>query len=76
MKVTYNNDENTRTCTCQVCGYKHTQETRAWGKTIDGDDEFIKINLGFQADGYGYSVVGRNNDIYACPKCGVLQLWT
>ena len=76
MKAAFDMDERTKTCICSVCGYKHTKETGAFGKTLEGDDWFIKIDLPLGYDGDGYTIPARRMDIYACPKCGVLQLQT
>jgi predicted RNA-binding Zn-ribbon protein involved in translation (DUF1610 family) len=77
MKVIYNHDEGSQTRICSVCGYKHTKEYGYWGKTIEGDDEFIEME-GFElhstdrSDGWHPS--HNTHTIYACPKCGVLQI--
>lgn len=77
MKITYDWDEKTKTCICQACGYKHTKEIKAYGKTFEGDDEFIEME-GFElhstdrSDGWHPS--HNTYTIYACPKCGVLQI--
>ena len=76
MKVTYDIDERIKTCICSVCGYKHTAETSPFGRTLEGDDRFIKIDLPLGYDGDGYTIPPRRRDIYACPKCGVLQVGT
>lgn len=78
MKVVYNHDEHTETCTCPTCGYKHTKEYKAYGKTLEGDEPFIEME-GFQlhsTDNSDYYSRHCTHTIYACPKCGVLQLRT
>ena len=77
MKVVYDCDTNIETRTCPTCGYKHTKEYKAYGKTLEGDEPFIEME-GFQlhsTDNSDYYSQHRTHTIYACPKCGVLQLW-
>ncbi len=77
MKITYDWDEHTKTCVCQACGYKHTEETRGYGRTIEGDDDFIEME-GFELhstdNSDGWHPYHCTHTIYACPKCGVLQI--
>lgn len=77
MKVIYDWDEHTETCTCQACGYKHTTETKVYGKTLEGDDSFIEmedfaLHSTDRSDSWHPS--HNTHTIYACPKCGVLQI--
>ena len=75
MKITYNWDEHTRTCTCQVCGYKYTEETKAYGEIIEGDDPFVEMDIVLHSDNNSiYYSNHRSHTMYACPKCGVLQI--
>lgn len=77
MKVTYDYDKGTKTCTCLTCGYKHTEETKAYGITIEGDEKFIEMDITLHTDNNSiYYQNHRSYQMYACPKCGVLQLWT
>lgn len=76
MKITYDWDEHTETHICQACGYKHTKEMSHYGKTIEGDDKFIEmegLELHSTDDG-GWYPSHNTHTIYACPKCGVLQI--
>lgn len=76
MKVDYDYNANTITHICSACGYKHTN-TRVYNQTTEGDDEFIEME-GFElhstdrSDGWHPS--HNTHTIYACPKCGVLQI--
>ena len=45
MKKTYDWNEDTITCTCPVCGYKHTKETGTYGKTLEGDKPFVEMDF-------------------------------
>lgn len=78
MKITYDYDEHTKTCVCQACGYKHVKNLNDYGRTIEGDDEFIKME-GIElhsTDNSGWYPSHHTHTIYACPKCGVLQVET
>lgn len=79
MKVVYNYDEQTETCTCPICGYQHSKEYKEYGRTICGDKPFIKME-GFQFhstdNGDGWHPHHNTHVVYACPKCGVLQVET
>lgn len=72
MKTTYDWDERTETHICQACGYKHTKKTSYVGTTIEGDDEFIEMEDILHSR-KSYSSVCSHR-VYACPKCGVLQI--
>lgn len=76
MKKTYDWNEDTITCTCPVCGYKHTKEMNYTQKTIEGDETFIKMeNIELNSTDRSYYYPSHNtHTIYACPKCGVLQI--
>lgn len=78
MKITYDYDEHTKTCTCQACGYKHVEDIKhSYHKTIEGDDDFIEME-GFEPHSTdrsdGWHPYHYTYTIYACPKCGVLQI--
>lgn len=79
MKLTYDYDEHTKICVCQACGYKHVEDTKSsYGRTIEGDDEFIEME-GLElhsTDRGGWYPSHHTHTIYACPKCGVLQIQT
>lgn len=75
MKVDYDFNEGTRTYTCQVCGYKHIN--CAYSRIIEDNEPFIEME-GFElhstdrSDGWHPS--HNTHTVYACPKCGVLQI--
>ena len=76
MKIIYNYDNDTKTCTCQACGYRYVEDLNCSYKTIEGDDDFIKmedIKL-HSTDRSHYYPTHNTHTIYACPKCGVLQI--
>ena len=77
MTVTYNDDCSIVTYLCVACGHKHTKETGAYGKTLDGYGPFIEMDdFELHSTDYGWSGKHRRNHrVYACPKCGVLQIW-
>ena len=80
MKVIYNCDECTKTYVCQACGYKYVENLKSsWHEAIEGDDEFIEME-GFELhstdNSDGWHPLHRSHEIYACPKCGVLQIQT
>jgi hypothetical protein len=68
MKVDYNYEEQIRTCICSVCGYKYTEEMEVYGGTLEGDEPFIEMEEIF------HDTDDCKHSIYACPKCGVIQL--
>lgn len=76
MKSNYNYDEGVNEYVCPVCGYKYVEETRYNGKILEGDEEFIEMeDFKFHStDNSDYYPRTRHHTIYACPKCGVLQL--
>lgn len=75
MTVTYDWDEHIQTCTCGACGYKHTQEMGFKGKTLEGDELFIEMDFTLHSDNNSiYPSDSRSYSMYACPKCGVLQI--
>jgi predicted RNA-binding Zn-ribbon protein involved in translation (DUF1610 family) len=78
MKITYDYDENTKTCTCQACGYKHIENLNtSWHETIEGDEEFIEmegLELHSTNRSSGWYPSHHTHVIYACPKCGTLQI--
>lgn len=79
MKVVYDIDEETRTYTCPVCGYKYIEHLgTSHYTTIECDDEFIEMEdfALHSTDRSDYYHQHNSHTIYACPKCGVLQLWT
>jgi predicted RNA-binding Zn-ribbon protein involved in translation (DUF1610 family) len=78
MKKTYDYDEYTKTCTCPVCGYKCTKDLHSsYRPLIEGDDEFVKMDFTLHSeDNANYYSGSRSHTMYACPKCGVLQLET
>ena len=55
MKVDYDWDENTKTCTCQVCGYKYTEDAKGYSITEDGEP-FIEMDIVLHSN---------NNSIYS-----------
>jgi protein-arginine kinase activator protein McsA len=77
MKITYNWEERIKTCVCQACGYRHSEEMYYTHSTIEGNEPFIEME-GFElhstdrSDGWHPS--HNTHTIYACPKCGVLQI--
>ena len=77
MKQRYDWSEHTETRICQACGYTHTKELGYYGKTIEGDDKFIEMEgLELHSTDRSDSWHSSHNThtIYACPKCGVLQI--
>jgi predicted RNA-binding Zn-ribbon protein involved in translation (DUF1610 family) len=78
MKVVYDIDDGTRTYTCPTCGYKYKKEAGAYGKVLEGDEAFIEMEdfALHSTDRSGYYPSHNSHAVYACPKCGVLQLWT
>ena len=75
MKVDYNYEEQIRTCICSVCGYNYTEEMEVYGRTLEGKEPFIEMEEIFHStDESGYYSRPCKHSIYACPKCGVLQL--
>lgn len=77
MKITYDWDERTKTCICQACGYKHVEDLdSSYHKTIEGDDKFIEMEgIELHSTDRSYYYPSHNtHTIYACPKCGVLQI--
>ena len=76
MKVIYDWDKNTRTYTCQACWYKYTEETGPYSKVLEGDKTFIEME-GFEfhsTDREYYYPSHNTHTVYACPKCGTLQI--
>ena len=75
MKIIYDWDKHTETHICSICGYKHTKEMGVHGKAIEGDDEFIEMEdvLHSQKRSSYFSDI-RSHSVYACPKCGTLQI--
>ena len=77
MKITYDWKERTTTHICQACGYRHTKEMNRYEKPLEGDDKFIEME-GFELHSTDRSDVWHpshnTHTIYACPKCGVLQV--
>lgn len=76
MKVTYDWDEHTKTYVCSACGYKYTEETKAYSRAIEGDDKFIEMEdfALHSTDRSDYYHQHKSHTVYACPKCGVLQI--
>ena len=78
MKITYDWEERTKTCVCQACGYRHIKDTTGvYGRTIEGDKPFIEmegIELHSTDRSDGWHLLHNTHTIYACPKCGVLQI--
>jgi predicted RNA-binding Zn-ribbon protein involved in translation (DUF1610 family) len=76
MKSDYNYDENTKTYTCPVCGYKRIEEMKYDGKILEGDEPFIEMeNFALHSTSRdGYYPTPHTHTVYACPKCGILQL--
>lgn len=77
MKIIYDWDERTQTHICQACGYKHVADVRGmYPKTIEGDDKFIEMEgVELHSTDRSYYYPSHNiHTIYACPKCGVLQI--
>ena len=77
MKVEYNHEEQIKTCTCPICGYKHSKEYKTYSRTVEGDKPFIEME-GFEFhstdNSDGWHPCHKTHTVYACPKCGVLQL--
>lgn len=78
MKRIYDCDEETMTYVCQVCGYKYTEDLKTrWCNVVEGDDEFIEmegLELHSTDRSDGWHPSHNTHTIYACPKCGVLQI--
>ena len=75
MKIEYDWDKRTKTYTCN-CGYKCVEGIDLrYSRIIEGDEPFIEIEDKLHSPntnyGYGDSV---SHKIYACPKCGMLQI--
>ena len=78
MKVEWNHDEQIETHICPSCGYRHSKEYKAHGSTLEGDKPFIEME-GFEfhsTDREYYYPSHNTHTVYACPKCGVLQIRT
>ena len=76
MKVECNCEEQTETRTCPICGYKQTKEYKKYGRILEGDESFIEME-GFQFHSTNRDSWHPSHDthtVYACPKCGVLQI--
>lgn len=76
MKVIYDYDANTKTCTCSTCGYRLVIETKVYGEILVGDESFIEME-GFElhsTDRSNYYPTHHQHTVYACPKCGTLQI--
>lgn len=80
MKVIYDYDKDIKTCTCQACGYRYVEDLKTrWNDVIEGDDDFIEmegIQLHSTDRSDGWHPSHNTHTIYACPKCGVLQIQT
>ena len=80
MKIIYDYDDDTRTHICEACGYKLVEDINtSWHETIEGDDDFIEmegIQLHSTDRSDGWHPSHNTHTIYACPKCGVLQIQT
>ena len=75
MTINYDFDSHTKNYTCSVCGYKYTKETAPYGNIIEGDDPFIEMDIVLHSDNNSrYYIDHRSHTMYACPKCGVLQI--
>lgn len=72
MKTVYDYDEHnliTVTHTCTTCGYEDKSDGY-------GNNSFIEME-GFElhsTDRSGYYPRDKRHTVYACPKCGVLQI--
>ena len=77
MQRIYDCDKETMTYICQSCGYRYVEDLKtACNDVIEGDDEFIKME-GIElhsTDDSGWYPSHNTHTIYACPKCGVLQI--
>ena len=76
MKITYDWGKRTQTHICQACGYRHTTEMTYVGTTIEGDEAFMEMeNIELSSTDRSHYYPSHNtHTIYACPKCGVLQI--
>ena len=79
MKVRYDYDIGTRTYSCPVCGYRYIEDTTTarYRSVLEGDEEFIKMeSFQLYSTDYsnGWSSSPRSHTVYACPKCGTLQI--
>lgn len=76
MKVEWNHDEQIETHVCLGCGYRHSKEYKAHGVTLEGDKPFIEMEgFEFHSTDKAYYYPSHNtHTVYACPKCGVLQI--
>ena len=74
MKKEYDWDNNTTTMSCH-CGYRYTERGSRYPDVIEGDESFIEMSeMLHSEDDASWHTNIISHKIYACPKCGTLQI--
>ena len=83
MKIDYNWEEKYTTYTCTVCGYKHMEKHYGHPDPYTTEPGYGKVPFAKGLNKFFYEEeqdYGPNCTIeatvYACPKCGALQIET